>query len=344
MPIDRTLPRCIALLLSLLLWGASSSLGQAQAGAREPSATTASEPSAEARQRASTHFNRGVELFEEGAFRAALVEFQRAYEIAPDYRLLYNLGHAEMEIHDYLRASQYYERYLTDGGRAIPAERQREVEQLLRSLADRVARLSIHTDVQSAEVFVDDQRIGLTPLASTVSVNVGRHRVYARTVYGAIGEKIVDVAGGDLAEVNIALSAPTTLPQPTALADKPAAAPTEALSRKQRGAIASWALAAPAAATAVVAGLLAKSKADELDDELNVKPATAASKQSADELRDAARRWALASDVMTGVSAALIVTGVVLWIRGEDRVQEEPRRASISWGVGVGAGYLSGRF
>jgi len=348
---ERALHRLPALLLTLLAVFEACSLGHAQAAPPEVSSSAVGEasapstPSTEARQQASTHFSRGVELFEEGAFRASLVEFQRAYELAPDYRLLYNIGHAEMELHDYLRATQSYERYLSDGGSAIPAERQREVEKMLRSLVGRVGRLAIHVNVMAAEVFVDEQRAGLSPLASTVAVNVGRHRVYGRTVHGAIGEQIVDVAGGDLAEVNLELSVPGAPPGLLAVADAPAAKPTDkSLSRKQRAALASWALAVPAVATAVVAGVLAHGKADDLDAVLDMKPATPASKESADELRDAAHAWAIASDVMTGVSAALVVTGVVLWMRGQNQEKEVPSRGAISWGLGVGTGYMVGHF
>ena len=71
--------------------------------------------SPEQKAQASQHFRRGVELFQEEAFRAALAEFQRAYEIAPDYRLLYNIGQTKLELHDYLGAAQSYERYLQAG-------------------------------------------------------------------------------------------------------------------------------------------------------------------------------------------------------------------------------------
>lgn len=83
-------------------------------------AQTDAKPSDAAREEASGHFQRGVELFQEGAFRAALVEFERAYGIAPDYRLLYNIGQVKLQLQDYLGATQSYERYLEEGGSEIP--------------------------------------------------------------------------------------------------------------------------------------------------------------------------------------------------------------------------------
>src|SRR5690349_23326683 len=103
------------------------------------SATQAQDaPTDAARTEASTRFRRGVELFQEEAYRASLAEFQRAYDISPDYRLLYNIAQAKIEIHDYLGAAESYERYLSGGGDQVPAERRAEVEQALAALRERV--------------------------------------------------------------------------------------------------------------------------------------------------------------------------------------------------------------
>ena len=53
--------------------------------------TTASETEpalGEARER----FQRGVDLYKEGSFDAALAEFNKAYELAPNFRVLYNMA------------------------------------------------------------------------------------------------------------------------------------------------------------------------------------------------------------------------------------------------------------
>src|SRR5215813_11224181 len=42
------------------------------------------------------HFSRGLELYDEGDLRAALFEFTRAQEIAPNYKLFYNIAVCEL--------------------------------------------------------------------------------------------------------------------------------------------------------------------------------------------------------------------------------------------------------
>ena len=50
--------------------------------ARADDATTQAE--------ARAHFSRGVEFYKEGDYRTALIEFKRAYEVLPNYKVLYN--------------------------------------------------------------------------------------------------------------------------------------------------------------------------------------------------------------------------------------------------------------
>ena len=72
---------------------------------------------AQARQ----HFARGVELYRGGAYDAALAAFTRAYELAPTYRILYNLAQVQAQRQDYVQALELFARYLGEGA-AAPAE------------------------------------------------------------------------------------------------------------------------------------------------------------------------------------------------------------------------------
>jgi tetratricopeptide (TPR) repeat protein len=42
-------------------------------------------------------FTRGVKLYHEGSYDAALAEFTKAYRLAPNYRVLYNLAQVQAE-------------------------------------------------------------------------------------------------------------------------------------------------------------------------------------------------------------------------------------------------------
>src|SRR5688500_16492080 len=73
---------------------------------------------------ASLRFGQGVDLFQEGAYEGALVEFEQAYRLAPDYRVLFNIGQARIQLKNYVGAVEALEEYLKQAGKALTAERE----------------------------------------------------------------------------------------------------------------------------------------------------------------------------------------------------------------------------
>ena len=98
----------------------------------------AAEPPAAASE-APAHFRRGVELYEEADFATALIEIKRAYELFPNYKVLYNIAQSHYQMQNYALALQNFERYLAEGGTSIAEERKNEVTREL----ERGKRLSL---------------------------------------------------------------------------------------------------------------------------------------------------------------------------------------------------------
>src|SRR5688572_21286235 len=69
-----------------------------------PAEPAAPEPSAEAKQEARERFNQGLALFEDGDYGLALIEFERAYAVVPDYRVLYNIAQVNIQLGRYAKA------------------------------------------------------------------------------------------------------------------------------------------------------------------------------------------------------------------------------------------------
>ena len=212
------------------------------------------------REQASERFSQAVELYQDGAFQAALLEFQRAYDAAPDFRLLYNIGRTKIDLHDYLGAAQVYEQYLRDGGRAIPEERRAEVEQNLPALWARVGKLSISANREGAEVFINDIRSGQTPMTGPILVNAGRHRVELRASDGASDTKVVDVAASELAKVAFVLTSPQVAQGPRGMPPL------------RKAAIWTAGAGGVLLVGSLVTGMLAIKANKELDDELHAAP------------------------------------------------------------------------
>jgi tetratricopeptide (TPR) repeat protein len=299
-------------------------------------AQSEAEVSDDTRAKASAHFQRGVALFREQAYRASLVEFQRAYDIAPDYRLLYNIAQAKIEVHDYLGAAESYERYLEEGSLDISEERRVEVTEALAALRERVASLQIVVNVQDADVFIDDVKVGTSPLATPVRVNIGGHRVSARTAYGATDTKVVEVAGGDVVQVALALAAPA---RPVVVAPPPEP-PPQSWNRTERAGIAAFSVAGVLAVSALTTGLLAAREQNDYDKLL--KTPDLSRKELLDQ-RHLTHRLAVTTDVLAATALASALAGTLCWVLGHDDTQKEAaqRRASVRLRVSAGLGSLS---
>ena len=100
-------------------------LGAAATGspAHAPDAAAPSKANVEEAKR---RFLRGRELYEENNFQGALVEFRRAYELAPTYRLLFDIGQVYYQLQDYPNALKSFTRFLQEGKAEVSPASMRE--------------------------------------------------------------------------------------------------------------------------------------------------------------------------------------------------------------------------
>jgi hypothetical protein len=201
-------PPVLALSLLCALCAQPTSQAWAQAAAGSPAAE------------ADAHYKRAVGLFNEADYGVALIEFKRAYEIAPAFQVLYNIGETYYQLQDYAGALRTLEKYLADGGDKVPAERRGEVTKELEKLRLRVAKVEIVVAEPGIDISVDDVAVGKTPLAEALLVSAGRRKITATQAGHPPVVKTVDLAGGDSVKVSFDLAAPA--PTGTATPDAPA--------------------------------------------------------------------------------------------------------------------------
>src|SRR5262249_18603268 len=97
---------------------------------------------------------------------------------------------------DYVEAIKDLETYLRDGAAEIPKERQDEVSKELANLKPRIAHVIVKTNVP-ADIQVDDQTVGKSPLSEALMVNPGRRKISATTPGYVPANQIVTAAGSD---------------------------------------------------------------------------------------------------------------------------------------------------
>jgi hypothetical protein len=303
-----------------------------QAGGESP--PQAGERSDLLKKKASEHFERGVQLFRDGAYRAALIEFERAYQTLPDFRLLYNQAQMRMLLQDYLGATRDYERYLVEGGAAVSAERRETVEHELEVLRTRVARISIKTTPEHAKVYVDDAVVGETPLAATIPLNVGRHRVYAEAADGSSAALVVDLAAGELHEVNLELKAPKV----KTVVMRNEAAPVKPGAKEKKWGLITAISAGVLGATGLATGLAANQAEDDYQKQVKTVPTTA---QAIANAKNKAHRLAVSTDVLFGGAIALGVTSVILYAIGAKRARSDASKTAAGWELDLGWNSIS---
>ena len=310
--------------------------GVARSAPTQPpdAAASATPPASDAVASAVARFQRGQERYVDRDFAGALAEFRKAYEIAPNYRVFYNIGQVCYQMHDYVCAHESRERYLADGGSEIPAARRQAVERELIELQERIGYLDLQIDLPGAEVSVDDVLVGTAPLAHPVTVSAGRHRATVLAAGRAPFTRTVDVAGQDTAHVVVTLVAAVRVdaaPAAPAPAPAPAQPPTVA-SRGRSMTAYSWlgyGAGGAMLASAAVTGIIALNAGSDVRSKVYDDEAAA----NADKSR--ASSFALASDaLLVGAVLTVAATTVLTFVL--------PRSTRAR--VGVGARGLDGGF
>jgi hypothetical protein len=308
------------------------------AGAR---AQEASEPSANeaaaATESARAHFRLGVDFYRERNFRAALIEFQRAYADAPHYKLLYNLGQASLELQEYAGAIDYLTAYLKEGGDEIAPERRAEVEQTITGLDSRIARVTITSNRPGAELYVDDALVGRMPLDKPLRVGAGRHKFTAVRKGLQPVEHTVDVAAQEERVIHLEFEDRVAAPAPAS-----ASRATEIARDESADTAAIWAGMATAflGAGAITMSVLTAIAQQDYEDELE----SVTTAQELAELREDAETKALITDIAWG--ATLVASGItaVLIFSGDDDDSSERAGSGVGVRVSPAGVVLDGRF
>lgn len=264
-------------------------------------------PTSAAAKDAGKHFNRGVSLYNEADYRAALVEFRRAYEIAPNALVLYNIGQTYYQLQNYAAALTTLQKYLAESGPA--AQHRKEVEQTLDTLQSRVGKITISSNLADCEVTIDDELAGKTPLGEPQLVSIGRRKVTVGHAGVPAQTKLVDVAAGDTVQIAFAFLDPGAAAQ---AAQSPARAPASAVppaehraEPRSRVPVLGWVATGVLAGGAIASGVFALKASSDLKDARNKFPSD---KKDLDDKSTKVTLFAIGADVL---AIAAITTGVL---------------------------------
>ncbi len=305
------------------------------------------DPESQARTEAAERFQKGLAFYGEGDFQLALIEFERAHQLVPDFRVLYNIGQVAIQLGRFARARTALEAYLREGNAQLDEERRAAVSKDLEMLRGRTAFLVVSGAPDGAEVLIDELPQGETPLAGPLLLDAGEHRVVVRKPKHRLFTRWLTLAGAERLELSAVLEADSDNSvvgaQPGQV--QPVSEPTK--SAEGAGSpylTAGWVAAGSLAAGALATGIAGLVHANDLQ-ALRAEPDP---DRSALEAKSAqASTWFLATDILA--ATALATAGVTLYFTlAQDNATSHSTTSasmqSLKVGVGPGSVRLFGTF
>ncbi len=138
-------------------------------------------------------------------YKGALVEFQRAYELSHNPRVLFNVGVTEKLATHYARAVDAWERELREGAGQLSSGELQELKNAIGIVQQFVTTIDVTANETDATLAIDDYPVGKTPFAGPVRIDVGKHVLKLSKEGFVDAVQNADVASGARAPVSFKL-------------------------------------------------------------------------------------------------------------------------------------------
>jgi hypothetical protein len=193
---------------------ASMSLAVSPAWSAAPKTTPAS-------QEAAVRYQRGIALYKDGDYAAALAEFRAAYRALPSWEVLYNVGLCERRLYKYGDSVKNLESYLSQGGARVPKDRRDAVAKELSEIRALTAVVTITVPGDPADVTIDGEPVGSSPFKEPFLLGPGKKIFKAIREGQQPAERSEEIISGTMVTVTLAPKAKPTEPGILALEAQP---------------------------------------------------------------------------------------------------------------------------
>ena len=155
---------------------------------------------------AQKHWDTALALYQRGQWDGARTSFNAAYDASKNPRVLFNVAVCEKNLGRYARAIEVFKKELEDGKGQLSSEEEADVKQQITGLEQFVAQLTVDVSEPGAEIFVDENKVGVSPLAAPVSVQLGERHVRAAKPGFADARETIELKGGASGRVTLKLA------------------------------------------------------------------------------------------------------------------------------------------
>ena len=121
----------------------------------------------------------GVAAAKKKQWESARASFEEAFKLDPRPQIALNLGNAELESGRFCDAAEHLQFFLREEKKATPEDRA-GIQTLLDKALTKISIIEVTVDTDGAEVFVNDQSRGKTPLSKPICVEPGSYTIEAK--------------------------------------------------------------------------------------------------------------------------------------------------------------------
>ncbi len=155
---------------------------------------------------AQKHWDTALALYQRSQWDGARTSFNAAYEASKNPRVLFNVAVCEKNLGRYARAIDVFKRQLSDGKGQLEASEEADVKAQIQGLEQFVSQLTIEVNEVGADIYVDETKVGVSPLASPISVQLGERHVRATKPGFADAREALELKGGASGRVSLKMS------------------------------------------------------------------------------------------------------------------------------------------
>jgi hypothetical protein len=178
----------------------------APAPAAAPASAPAPKPLAETLTGdAKSDYDAGKLLVGDGDFAGAEVKFRSAYDRSSDPRLLWNVAACEKGQRHYARTLALVKQYLATGGAVLTDADRAEARALVDTIETLTVKLTLAVSEPGADVTVDDQSVGTSPLPAPLVVDIGSRKIGVKKAGFKDFTQTVPVGGSAEVRIDVTL-------------------------------------------------------------------------------------------------------------------------------------------
>ncbi len=176
-------------------------------------------------EEAKKHWDTAVALYQRGQWDGARTSFNAAFDASKNPRVLFNVAVCEKNLGRYARAIDVFKKELVEGKGQLAPDEEADVKTQIAGLEQFVATVTIEVSEPGADVFVDDAKVGVSPLPGAVSVSVGERHIRVSKGGYADARETIELKAGATGKLAMKIS-PT---QKTSLVNVAVVGPTNAI-------------------------------------------------------------------------------------------------------------------